>query len=102
MPGPVVGGKKFVASDVAKQPQAGVLVTVAASLLLVAANENRVCVYITNDSANVVYLSLGGVAVAGQGIRLNANGGSVTIAEYTGQINARAATADSQVGFCEV
>ena len=39
-------------------------------------NQSRLRVTIVNDSTNIVYLMKGRTAVSGDGIRLNANGGS--------------------------
>lgn len=46
---------------------------------VLAANASRGYAAIVNDSDAVVYLALGAAAVANQGIRLNANGGSYEI-----------------------
>ena len=43
--------------------------------VIVTANEERADLKIVNDGTSVVYLGRGNVAVAGSGIRLNANGG---------------------------
>lgn len=50
-----------------------------ASTLVLAADRYRAYACIVNDSAVVVYLSLGNAAVTNRGIRLNANGGSYEI-----------------------
>lgn len=55
-----------------------------------AANTSRQYLAIINDSANVVYLGLGEAAVSGEGIRLNASGGTFEINSanlFTGAIN---------------
>ena len=49
----------------------------ASSAELVAANTNRICVIIVNDSSEVVYVAVGTAAIANSGIRLNTNGGIV-------------------------
>ena len=46
---------------------------------VMAANSARRYAIFTNDSDQVIYLSLGGTAVINKGIRLNANGGSYEI-----------------------
>ena len=46
--------------------------------VVLAANASRKWASVVNDSANVVYLAVGNSAVLNTGIRLNANGGSVT------------------------
>lgn len=53
-------------------------------------NPDRHYVLMVNDSDSVFYLALGTPAVANQGIRLNANGGSYEINStnlFKGQIN---------------
>lgn len=50
-----------------------------ASVELLAGNSNRDCAYIVNDGANTMYINVGADAVANEGIRLNANGGSFDI-----------------------
>ncbi len=44
---------------------------------LVAANTNRICVIIVNDSAEAVYLAVGTSAIAAKGMRINAAGGVI-------------------------
>ncbi len=58
-----------------------------------AANANRLYALLVNDSDTTIYVKLGAAAVANQGIRLNANGGSYEMSKklgnlYTGAINA--------------
>lgn len=67
-----------------------------------AANEVRVSITLTNDSENVIYVFKGAGAEIGKGIRLNANGGGVVIADYSGLITAAAKTAKSNLCVCEV
>ena len=67
---------------------------------VIAANPNRRCLLLINDSANIIYLMLGGTAVANQGIRLNAAGGNYEMSPrlgnlYRGAINAIALTGTS-------
>jgi hypothetical protein len=70
---------------------------------VVAAKGARVEITLTNDHAtNVIYLSLGGTAVVGQGIRLNAAGGSYTTSAYTGAVNAIATGASTPLLIVEV
>ena len=65
------------------------------------ASSGRVYAVLVNDSANPIYLSLNGAAaVVGQGIRLNANGGSYEINlsnQYIGQINAISGSSNSNL-----
>jgi len=56
----------------------GVNVGVASTQIL-AANANRLYAAIVNDSDTEIYLGIGAAAVAHQGIRINANGGSYEI-----------------------
>lgn len=60
-------------------------VTVASGMVLVA-NANRRYALFINDSATVIYIELGGVAVVNEGIRLNANGGSYAMAPALGNL----------------
>jgi len=58
-----------------------------------AANANRKYALLVNDSDTAIYIKLGAAAVANEGIRLNANGGSYEMSDlhgnlYTGAINA--------------
>ena len=46
------------------------------SIIIVPANEHRADLKIVNDLDVVVYLARGNVAVVGDGMRLNANGGA--------------------------
>ncbi len=64
-------------------------ITVAsASTSVVSSNTNRNRVILVNDSSEAIYLALGATAVMNEGIRLNANGGSLIETEYTGVISA--------------
>lgn len=73
----------------------GVSVATSSTPILVASS-GRTYAVIVNDSANVVYISIdGNAAVVGQGIRLNASGGSYEINslnQFVAQINAIAAS----------
>jgi hypothetical protein len=64
--------------DTASVPGDTVAVTSGGNLVF-AANPSRMFATITNDSGNTVYIQLGASPVIGRGIRLNANGGSLTI-----------------------
>jgi hypothetical protein len=57
-----------------------------------------------NDSANTIYVALGGTATLNQGIRLNANGGMYELpgSIYTGAVSAIATGAGSVLTFVEV
>lgn len=95
-------GTQIESSSEAKNPGSVVLVTTAADVQVAAPNAARALLILTNDGANPIYLSLGGTAVIGSGIRLNANGGAISLREYTGAVRARAATADTNLGVAEV
>lgn len=71
------------------------------SVNILPASSSRVYAVFVNDSSNVIYLSFTSAnAVSGQGIRLNANGGSYELNlsnDYIGNINAIAAGAGSNL-----
>ncbi len=52
-----------------------------------AANQGRVSALFVNDSTSVIYLALNQTAVAGEGIRLNASGGSYYITDADGNLD---------------
>jgi hypothetical protein len=60
-----------------------------------AANASRKILALVNNSDVNIFISLGGTAALNSGIRLNANGGNIVIANpiYTGVVNGIAATA---------
>lgn len=89
-------------ASAATTPKAAVTVG-ASDTSIVAANPQRVEVTIVNDHATqIVYLALGAAAVANQGIRLNAAGGSYTTNAYTGEIRGIATGAGTVVVYSEV
>jgi hypothetical protein len=53
---------------------------------LVPANANRKYLLIVNDSNVIIYISLGGNAAVGKGIRLNANGGNYEMSGAFGNL----------------
>lgn len=71
------------------------------STQLLSASSGRTYAVIVNDSANVVYIAVdGNPAVVGQGIRLNASGGSYEINslnQFVAAINAISGTPGSNV-----
>ena len=74
----------------------------AASAALVAENRERLEVFITNThGTQTLSLSLGGTAVAGEGIVLKA-GESVVITSFLGAINAIGSGAATTVAVAEV
>lgn len=92
--------------DIAKTSGAvSVLVTDTA---VVAINVSRAELTIVNDSANVIYLQLQtavgvtNAAVANQGIRLNASGGSWTTQSYIGAVRAIAVGGTSVLTVAEL
>jgi hypothetical protein len=58
--------------------QTGVNVTTSSAQVL-AANSSRTLLILTNDSDTTMYIKFGSAAVAAQGIRLNASGGSLIL-----------------------
>ena len=97
-----VSGSYIEQKDAADEP--GTSVSVGTSSVEVAAdNPDRAEIVVQNDHATqVVYLSLGGTAVANNGIRLNAAGGSWTSNSYTGAVSAIATGAATTVLVTEV
>lgn len=62
------------------------------SAAVLAANQGRKYALIVNDGSTACYLNLGSTAVANEGIRVNANGGSYEMSRgwgnlFTGVIN---------------
>ena len=65
-------------------------VTVGASTVeLAAANANRTYLLLVNDSDAAIYVKFGAAAVLNQGIRINANGGSLEISGRNGNLDTR-------------
>lgn len=70
--------------------------------IAVPANPNRVCLVLCNDSDTTIYIGIGESVAANNGIRLNANGGSITISRWgsifsTGDIHAIHGSAGAKV-----
>lgn len=70
-----------------------VLTVTTTSQQALAANPDRKYAMLINDSDTVIYIKIGVLAVVGEGIRLNPNGGSYEMSSaignlYTGAINA--------------
>jgi len=81
-----------LAGDYTTPTHSAVTVTSTTTQAL-AANANRKYVLLVNDSDTAIYIKLGAAAVANEGIRLNANGGSYEMSNlggnlYAGAINA--------------
>jgi hypothetical protein len=90
------------AQGTATQPGGSSSVGTSSSQIL-AANANRKEFYIYNDHAtNIVYLSLGGTAVVGQGPRINPNGDYFFNTTYTGAISAISTGASTNVTITEI
>lgn len=62
------------------------------------ANENRRYLLLVNDSDAVLYIKFGAAAVMNQGIRINANGGSLELSEIMGNMYHGAINGISQAG----
>ena len=82
-----------ISSGVYTTPTHTAVVVTTASGIALAANANRLYALLINDSDTVIYINLGATAVANQGIRLNADGGSYEMSKrlgslYSGVINA--------------
>lgn len=78
----------------AKRELAHNAVTVGTSTVAAAAaNENRTYLLLINDSANTIWVKFGAAAVANEGIRLNANGGSFEMSSENGNLDTRACNA---------
>ena len=78
----------------------------ATSAAVLAANGAREYALFVNDGSAVCYLNLGSTAVASEGIRINANGGSYEISRnwgnlYTGAINGITASGTAKVLITE-
>ena len=68
---------------------------------IVGQNLGRRELTITNDGANIVYLALGSTAIASNGIRLAASGGSYTTSRWQGPVSAIALTGATVVTVAE-
>ena len=92
-------------SATSAQPLVAVTSTFAtagtSSTTVLAANTARVEAVIVNDSDTTIYLFLGGTAVIGSGIRLNAQGGSYVETLYTGAITSICASASKNLTVVE-
>lgn len=66
-------------------------VTVGTSTVeLAAANANRTYLLLVNDSDVAIYIKFGAAAVLNEGIRINANGGSLEVSPRNGNLDTRA------------
>lgn len=71
---------------------ATVAVTVS-SQEAVEANPRRTYLLLQNDSTSAIYVSFGATAALGQGVRLNADGGSLEISARNQNLDSRAVNA---------
>jgi len=79
-----------------KQTLTHAAVTVgAATTAALAANANRKYALLINDSDTAIYIKFHAAAVANQGIRLNASGGSYEMSAQQGNLDTRAINAIS-------
>lgn len=67
--------------------------------VVVAADTSRKGITITNDSDETIYLGFGAAAVMNEGHRLNADGGFISVVDYTGTINAICASGSKNLSF---
>lgn len=104
---------KYLIAEPAKETNiaktSGAVSVGTSSTTVLSANDARVEVTITNDGTNIVYLQLNTTdgttvptAVASQGIRLAASGGSWTTNAYTGPVAGIALTGATTVTVCEI
>lgn len=97
----VIRSLVFGNADTASTP-ASTVTAKTESGTLAAANPARVALLVTVDGANAVYLALGATATKNKGIRLNKEGGSAVIDNYTGVVSLVTAEGESVVTFAEV
>ena len=64
----------------------------------VAANARRTYLLLQNDSTSAIYVSFGSTAALGQGVRLNADGGSLEISARNQNLDSRAVNAIHSAG----
>lgn len=98
--GPGAGGGMPVTVTAYTTPTHTVVNVTTNTSEVLAANANRLYALLVNDSDTVIYIMLGAAAVASQGIRLNAAGGSYEMGLgnlYTGAINGIHAGAGNKV-----
>src|SRR4051812_10363464 len=89
----LLAGQAIERTDVAKNPGSAVALT-GSTQVAVAANKDRVNLWLSNLSgANVMWLSLGGTAVASSGLRLAANA-VINIDGYSGAVSVIGTAAD--------
>lgn len=94
-------GQGAVSSTVAKTPK-GAIKAKGTSQTLVAENDSRVVLIVTNGSSADVDLACGPTAVKEEGLYLKAEGGSIAIPYYTGEVSVIARSGEGVVGFVEI
>ncbi len=83
MPVPI---SEYLNNSVIESPAHTTATAKTTTAAVVAANATRSYLLVINDSDTVIYLGLGVAAVANQGIRLNANGGSYEMSAQYGNL----------------
>jgi len=74
----------------------------ATSTAVLSANSSRTSAYLVNDSVEDIYINLSATAVINEGIRLNSEGGSAYINDYTGAITAICASGSKNLTVTEL
>ena len=77
----------WLASSLMPTPTHSAVNVAATSTAVAAVNEKRRYLLLVNDSDTVIYLKFGVAAVANQGIRINANGGSYEMSMQAGNLH---------------
>lgn len=76
----------------------------SSSTSVLSANSNRKFAIFINDSNEIIYLNLSDTAVMNEGVRLNANGGSIELTKpflYTGAVTAICASGSKNLTVVE-
>jgi hypothetical protein len=93
---------KFGMAPEAKNPGSVVKVKKEESTTVAEAYPGRVSLTLTNDSENTIYVFKGAGAKVGEGTRLNKEGGSLIVDDYSGIVTAAAKTGESNLCVSEV
>jgi len=80
----------------------GKVTVTSTSTPVLAANSNRKCAIIINDSDAVIYIAYSNTATLNEGIRLNPSGGVLIENTYTGPISAITATGSKNLTVTEI
>lgn len=96
-----IASNKFGSKSEANAPK-GKKTAKAESQTLVAANGQRVELYVANPSAKEVWLALGATAAKEEGIYLKKEGGAVIITGYTGVVSVITTEGEGSISFAEV